>query len=197
MIADASATKIGLLAFTGRFQPFHVDHLAMARYAFDRAFRVVFGVTNADPTEREAHPASSHRHLASANPFSYAQRSSLIAASLRADGIVDSRFSIVPFPLDEPARWPALLPPGTPQLVRVFSEWEREKSRRFAAAGYPPMVLQGDLGSRICATDIRRCLQSGEPWQHWVPLGARELLREWLRRQPLTGLQSGTFAHGG
>ena len=197
MIADASATKIGLLAFTGRFQPFHVDHLAMARLAFDRAFRVVFGVTNPDPTEHAAHPASPHRHLASANPFSYAQRASLIAASLRADGIVESRFCILPFPLDEPARWPGLLPPGTPQLVRVFSEWEREKSRRFAAAGYPPVILQGDLGSRISATDIRRCLHSGEPWQHWVPPGARELLREWVRWEAPTRRRSGICANGG
>jgi hypothetical protein len=90
-----------------------------------------------------------------------------------------ARYDIVPFPLDEPARWPALVPGGTPQLVRVFTDWEREKLRRFEAAGYPVVALQGDPARRISATDIRAALASGAPWQHWVPPGARELLASW------------------
>lgn len=184
MNAAAGRAQIDLLAFTGRFQPFHLDHLAVVNYALERARHVLIGITNAAPGVRARHPASAHRHLASANPFSYAQRERLIAAALRAAGVEEARCSILPFPLDEPARWPNVLPPGTPQLVRVFSEWEREKLRRFAAAGYPPLALQGDVTTRICATQIRRCMATGEPWQHWVPAGARELLGEWLARTP-------------
>lgn len=180
MNTSAAQGQAELLAVTGRFQPFHVDHLALVRHALDRAGQVVIGITNPDSAARVAHPASAHRHLASANPFDYAQRERLIAAALHADGIDAARYRIVAFPLDEPARWPALLPPGTPQLVRVFSDWEREKVRRFAAAGYPPLVLQGDPATRVSATGIRRCLASGEAWQHWVPPGARELLVDWV-----------------
>jgi hypothetical protein len=67
----------------------------------------------------------------------------------------------------------------------VFSDWEREKVRRFAAAGFPPRVLQGDPERRVAATEIRRRIVAGEPWDAEVPAGARELLAAWLR-QPAT-----------
>jgi len=172
-------SRYQVLAVTGRFQPFHNDHLGLVRYALARAERVVIGITNPDPATRQAHPASEHRHLPSANPFSYTQRRELIEVALLADGGERNRFDIVPFPLEEPAQWPSILPFGTPQLVRVFSDWEREKARRFEAAGYPVCVLQGNVACRISASDIRAAMAKREQWQHWVPPGARELLASW------------------
>jgi nicotinamide mononucleotide adenylyltransferase len=177
------------IAFTGRFQPFHGDHLDMVRHALSVAQQVVIGITNPDGAPRTAHPGSAHRHLDAANPFTYAQREQLVDAALRVDGIARSRYRIVPFPLDEPALWPALLAPGTPQLVRVFSDWEREKVRRFAAAGYPPIVLQGDPARRLKATDLRESLQRGDTLLEAVPPGARELLAGWFT-------PTGVDAHG-
>lgn len=163
-----------LLAVTGRFQPFHVQHLELVRLALDRSDQVLIGVTNPDPHDRRAHPASAHRHLESANPYTYAERDRAIAAALQADGVPRSRFRILPFPLDDPDRWPALVPPGTPQLVRVYSAWEREKVRRFDAAGYPAIVLEGDPANRVSGTEIRCRIAAGESWSEWVPPGARE-----------------------
>lgn len=167
------------IAVTGRFQPIHFDHLALLQHALTQAHHVVIGITNPEPASRIAHPASAHRHLAAANPWTYDERAALIGAALHSAGIDGARYTILAFPLDEPARWPRLLPPGTPQLVRVFSDWEREKVRRFAAAGYPPQVLEGDPATRLSASDIRSAMQNAEPWQHWVPPGARELLVRW------------------
>ena len=178
----ASTTRrLERIAVTGRFQPIHFDHLALLQHAFAQARHVVIGITNPQPAVRTAHPASPHRHLAEANPWTYDERAELIDAALRCDGVNADRYSILPFPLDEPTQWPALLPPGTPQLVRVFSDWEREKVRRFAAAGYPPQVLEGDPATRLSASDIRSAMQNAAPWQHWVPLGARERLADWQR----------------
>ena len=146
------------------------------------ADRVLIGVTNADAAELRRHPASPHRHLTTANPFSFEQRRQLIDAALAAAGVAAARYEILPFPLDEPERWPAIVPPGTPQLVRVFSDWEREKVRRFAAAGYAPRVLTGDAATRVSGSDIRRAMQAWQPWQQWVPPGARELLQRWQRQ---------------
>ncbi|MBK6598693.1 MAG: adenylyltransferase/cytidyltransferase family protein [Proteobacteria bacterium] len=168
-----------LLVITGRFQPFHNDHLQLVQFALGRAARVVIGITNADPAARQAHPTNAHRHLARANPFSYEERKQLIAAALAAAAIPASRYEIVAFPLDEPAAWPAIVPPGAAQIVRVFSDWEREKVRRFESAGYLTVVLEGDLARRISATDIRQALAQDKPWQHWVPPGTRELLANW------------------
>lgn len=180
MPASAGPTREFELAIvTGRFQPFHVQHLELVRLALERTSCVIVGVTNPEPEDRRAHPASAHRHLASANPFTYAQREQAIDAALRADGVARDRYRIVPFPLDEPARWPAVAPPGTPQFVRVYSDWEREKARRFEAAGYPPVVLEGDLDTRVSGTEIRRRMASGESWEAWVPPGAREAVTRW------------------
>ena len=180
MNAQDARSRLPVVAFTGRFQPFHSDHLDMVRYALSLARQVVIGITNPDGVPRTAHPASAHRHLEGANPFSYAQREQLVNAALQADGIPRVCYGIVPFPLEDPAAWPALLAPGTPQLVRVFSDWEREKVRRFAAAGYPPVMLQGEPSRRLVATDLRERLARGETSLQAVPPGARELLAAWF-----------------
>ena len=183
-MTTAVAPSLPLVVFTGRFQPFHLDHLEMVRHALGLAERVLIGVTNADEANLIPHAASAHRHLASANPFSYQQRVQLIDAALQAETIARERYDIVPFPLDTPERWPALVAPGTPQLVRVYSDWEREKVRRFAAAGYPPLVVEGDAAKRLTATEVRRALAAGEAVPGSVPVGARELLQSWLGTTP-------------
>lgn len=171
--------KWPLLAVTGRFQPFHVDHLELLQWALAHADQVCIGITNPGDEPRSAHPASAHRHRADANPWSDAQREALIRAALTAAEVDSQRYEIVRFPLDRPSRWGHLVPAGTPQLVRVFSDWEREKLRRFDHAGYPVVELPGDPARRVSATAIREALALGEPWQHWVPPGARELLENW------------------
>jgi nicotinamide mononucleotide adenylyltransferase len=171
--------KWPLLAVTGRFQPFHADHLELLQWALAHAARICIGITNPGDEPRSAHPASAHRHRADANPWSDAQREALIRAALTAAEVDPQRYEIVRFPLERPSRWGQLVPTGTPQLVRVFSDWEREKLRRFDQAGYPVVELPGDPARRVSATAIRTALARGEPWQHWVPPGARELLEIW------------------
>lgn len=167
------------IVVTGRFQPIHVDHLDLMRRALGMAPHLIVGITNADAGPRVEHPASAHRHRPESNPFDYAQRRRLVEAALLADGVSSGKFTIVPFPLDEPEAWPRVIPRGALQLVRVFSDWEREKVRRFEAAGWSTVVLEGDPAARISASDIRDALRAGRPWQHVVPPGARELLAAW------------------
>jgi nicotinamide mononucleotide adenylyltransferase len=179
-VASQHVAARGLAVVTGRFQPFHVQHLELVLLALEQAAHVLVGVTNPEPEEHRAHPASAHRHLASANPYTYAQRRIAIDAALRVAGVDASRYSIAPFPLDAPERWPQIVPPGTPQVVRVYSDWEQEKVRRFEAAGYPAIVLAGDEATRVSGTEIRRRIAVGEAWQAWVPPGAREVVQSWL-----------------
>ncbi len=148
----------------------------MVHAALGLAQRVMIGVTNPDPTTLHRHATSAHRHLPDANPFTFEERAAMINAALTADGVPLDRVQIEPFPLESPERWPSLLPRGTRQLVRVFSDWEREKVQRFDGAGYPAIVLEGNSLTRISGTEIRRRLVSGEPWEQWVPPGARELV---------------------
>ena len=119
----------------------------------------------------------------------------MITAALTTDGVSPARFRIEPFPLESPADWPSLLPLGTGQLVRVFSDWEREKVRRFDVAGYPAIVVEGNPLTRISGTEIRRRLASGEPWEQWVPSGARELVWRFYSRTRTTNDHHGTAAN--
>jgi cytidyltransferase-like protein len=182
--ADLLAVNYPLVIVTGRFQPFHNQHLELMLYALRLAERVIVGITNAEPGALRAHAASPHRHLTGANPYSFEQRRQMILAALTAAGIDAKRVDIRPFPLEDSTLWPEIAPPGTPQLVRVFSDWEREKVRRFTAAGYPPLVLTGNAAQRISGSAIRAAMQSNAPWQQWVPAGARECLLAWREIVP-------------
>jgi cytidyltransferase-like protein len=179
------------LVVTGRYQPFHNGHLQLVRFALAHAERVIVGVTNAHSGECVAHTASAHRHLASANPHSFSQRREMISAALSAARVPPSRVSVVAFPLETPAAWPATMPLLAVQLVRVFSAWEREKVRRFEEAGVRVWVLHGEPASRISASDIRLAFANHQPWEHWVPAGTREWLREWHAAHAVAGAAHG------
>lgn len=183
------------IAVTGRFQPFHVDHLALVVHALTLAEQVLICITNPDIRSLQPAPESEHRHLPGANPFTWFERLRFIEAALDHHGVAHRRYVITPFPLDAPLTWPAYVPAHTPQLVRVFSDWEREKTRRFAAADYPVIELQGDPAKRISASNIRAAMARGaDDWRHDVPAGTLSVLdamgADELRRRctaPATG----------
>ena len=175
----AGAGRTPLLAITGRFQPFHRDHLELVQHGLETAERVVIGITNPDARSLRAIPASPHRHLDDANPFSYLERLRMIHAALDAVGVDRLRYDIVPFPLDTPAVWETYVPRAATQLVRVYSAWEREKARRLREGGYPVRVLEGDGAARVSGTAIRAALFANTSWSQWVPDGARECLQQW------------------
>lgn len=171
---------------TGRFQPVHAQHLELIGMALSRADQVIVAITNPDTDARRAEPTSTHRHTAEANPFSYFERLVLLRAALRAAGW-DDRVMIVPFDLTRPACWTQYVPPGTLQVVRVFSAWEKEKSRQLADAGYPVWQVPGDPATKIHATDIRAAMAAGEDWVTRVPAATVALLRTMLAARMETG----------
>lgn len=165
------------VALTGRFQPFHSDHLELAHEALRLSRRLLIGITNPDARSLRALPDNRHRHLASANPFSYLERVRMIRAALEAASVAAQRFEIVPFPLETPEACATYIPRGTPQLVRVHSQWERTKARRLQEAGYPVLLLTR-AEKRISASRIRAAIASSEPWESQVPPGVKEVLLE-------------------
>ncbi len=171
------ANLLDRIAFTGRFQPFHVDHLVVAVHALSLAQQVLICITNPDFRSLQPVPESDHRHSPAANPFTWFERLGFIEAALAHHGVARGRYVITPFPLDAPSTWPAYVPAHTPQLVRVFSEWEREKARRFAAAEYPVIALQGDPEKRVSASNIRAAMaRRDNVWRDQVPAGTLSVL---------------------
>jgi len=178
--SENTAPMSSLVCVTGRFQPVHEQHLELFDTALRDADHLVIAVTNPDPGARRVEPTSEHRHLAESNPFTYFERVWLLRAALDARGLT-ARTTIVPFDLTRPACWGDYVPLRARQLVRVYSDWEREKAQRLAEAGYPVTVLDGDPAARISASDIRAQLRDGSAtWQDLLPEPVAQALVELL-----------------
>ncbi len=166
-----------LACVTGRFQPVHDDHLRLFRQALAGAETLVVAVTNPDPGTYRAEPAAEHRHRADANPFTYFERLLLLTAAVGADPALAGRVHVVPFDLARPEHWGAYVPLDAVQHVGVYGEWEREKARRLAAAGYPVVEVPGDPTARRSGTAVRAALRAGSGWEELVPAATVPRLR--------------------
>lgn len=169
----------GYACVTGRFQPVHEQHLELIGMALSRADQVVVGITNPDTNARRAELTSAHRHTPEANPFSYFERLVLLRAALQAKGWHD-QVVIVPFDLTRPFCWAEYVPLQTLQVVRIFSDWEKEKGRQLREAGYPVWEVPGDPDSKLHAADIRSAMTANRDWTTMVPATTVPLLRNML-----------------
>jgi cytidyltransferase-like protein len=153
----------------GRFQPFHNGHLEYLRAARDLCQTLVVGITNPDPTTIREDATSEHRHLPDANPYTYFERLLMIRAVLDDEGIPPDEAIIIPFPVNDPSRWPYYLPPNAVHYLRVFSDWEQAKVDRLREHGYTVEVLHPGIAKEIEASEVRRRMASGEDWHSLVP----------------------------
>jgi nicotinamide-nucleotide adenylyltransferase len=169
---------------TGRFQPVHQQHLELVGIALAECAHVLVAVTNPDPGAWHEEPSSSHRHTASANPFTFHERARLLAGALAAHGWTQ-RTTIVPFDLTRRASWPHYVPPGTRQYVRAYSDWEREKARWFEAAGYAVTLIEGAGRVRRSGSEIRARMAAGGDWHSLVPAATVPLLEQFLAQRPI------------
>ena len=173
-----SAARVKRIAITGRFQPFHLDHLKLVRHGLGSSEFVVIGITNPDRRSLRPVASSAHRHRPNANPFTFWERLEIITAALLAEGVASHRFRVVPFPLDEPEVWFDYIPQDMTQLVRVFSPWENDKVTLLRDGGYAVDSIDGDPSARISASTVRSAMAAGEPWQHWLPPAVAQRLEE-------------------
>lgn len=183
MRLDGAVDDLGCV--TGRFQPPHLSHLELFEAVLARHRRLVVAITNPDPWSRRPDPAHATRHEASSNPFTFHERLRLVEAALGGAGVARTRYDVVPFPLDEPGRWPHYVPPTAVHYLRVRSPWEARKADRLRAGGVRVVELAPDGGERS-ATDIRGALRAGrDDWRTQVPPAVAALVDELLGAQPL------------
>jgi cytidyltransferase-like protein len=164
------------VAITGRFQPFHLDHLDLVRVALELGDCVIVAITNPWPGAQTVFKTSPHRHLPAANPFTFEERRLIIANAIYAAGLDGRCADIVPFPLEAPADWHTHVATDTLHLVRIYSDWEHDKANQLENGGYTVKRISGNPATRISATEIRAAMSRDQRWQHWVPAGARETL---------------------
>jgi len=172
--------QVRFVVVHGRFQPFHLEHLAYCRLALERGEVLVVGVTNFDPALTAVEPARPGRHEPAANPFRYWERSLMIRDALLEAAVPASRFAIVAMPIGHPERLRHYVPCDPAQalhLLRVYSPWEEEKARRLMAAGLRVEVIRGQP-KRLEASEVRRRMVASEDWESCVP----PAVRGWLVR---------------
>ncbi|MEE9276816.1 MAG: adenylyltransferase/cytidyltransferase family protein [Dehalococcoidia bacterium] len=161
----------------GRFQPFHKGHWEYLQLAVDRCQTLLIGITNPDPMQIAEETTSNHRHRPEANPFTFFERLTMIRETLLDSEIPFARVIIIPFPVNLPDRWRYYVPPEVVHFLRVFSPWEQTKVERLREEGYQVEVLQPGAEKQYEATEVRRRIASGEPWQDLVPPGVARVIR--------------------
>ena len=90
---------------------------------------------------------------------------------------------MIPFPVNEPELWPAYVPAGVTQYLRLFSDWGGTKLDRMREAGYEVVVLDEGAEKEISGTDVRAAMRSGGEWEALVPAGVARVIRS-LQRVP-------------
>ena len=168
----------------GRFQPFHNGHMEYLRGAYERSDEVFVGITNPDPARIKPEASDPLRHLPESNPWSYAERLLMVKAAARGAGLDLARVHAIPFPVNEPELWPAYVPDGVTQYIRLFSEWGGTKVDRLREAGYEVVVLDEGVAKSVSGADVREALRSGGDWEALVPPGVARVIRS-LDRVPV------------
>ena len=93
------------------------------------------------------------------------------------------RAHVIPFPVNEPDLWPAYVPAGVTQYLRLFSEWGGTKFERMRDAGYEVVILDEGSEKELSGADVRAALRAGEDWESLVPPGVSRVIKS-LDRVP-------------
>jgi nicotinamide-nucleotide adenylyltransferase len=162
----------------GRFQPFHKGHLEYMCGAAERCDELFVGITNPDPTRIRPEPNDPVRHLPESNPWSYAERLLMVKAAAQDLRLDLARVHVIPFPVNEPELWPAYVPDGVTQYLRLFSDWGGTKLERLEDAGYEVVVLDQGADKEVSGADVREALRADGDWESLVPPGVARVLRQ-------------------
>src|SRR5207247_10385735 len=98
----------------------------------------------------------------------------MIEAVAEDEGI---RAHVIPFPVNEPELWPAYVPAGVTQFLRLFSEWGGAKLDRLREAGYEVVILDEGAAKEISGAEVRAALRDGRDWERLVPAGVARVSR--------------------
>jgi nicotinamide-nucleotide adenylyltransferase len=158
----------------GRFQPFHNGHLEYLRGAAACSERIFVGITNPDPRRVKEEPSDPLRHLPESNPYTYTQRLLMIDAVAAEEHVP---VHVIPFPVNEPELWPAYVPNGVTQYLRLFSEWGGTKLDRMRDAGYEVVILDEGADKEISGREVREAIRTGGDWEALVPPAVARVIR--------------------
>ncbi|HXZ98276.1 MAG TPA: nicotinamide-nucleotide adenylyltransferase [Candidatus Acidoferrum sp.] len=150
--------------FVGRFQPFHLGHLAAIKKALEQVDELIIVVGSAEYSHSDK------------NPFTAGERVEMIRGALKEANLDPSRYLVVPIrDVHIHATWVPFVVSQTPKFDIVFTN-EGLTSRLFKEREYRveriPFLQRDDYS----ATEIRKRILKGKNWESLVPKSVAELL---------------------
>lgn len=165
----------------GRFQVLHNDHRRYLLAGAELCRHLVVGITNPDPELTQEDATDPARSQPAANPLTYFERYQLVRAVLEAAGRPANTFSVVPLPINRSELYHHYVPLDAVFLLSIYDDWGRKKLAAFRQLGLKTHILWEvpPAAKGLSASDIRRRMAAGNPWEHLVPPVAAELLKRW------------------
>lgn len=155
----------------GRFQPLHKGHLSVIREALSKCDDLVVVIGSAEDSHTEK------------NPFTAGERFQMLLSSLGPEE--RARILIVPIrDVNRYSVWVKHVESYVPPFDTVFSNSDLTRSL-FREAGYSVRKTKTYNPEVYSATEIRRRIVSGEPWEDLVPEHVEALLKALDVRQRL------------
>ncbi len=163
----------------GRFQPFHLDHLDYVLRGLNMADYLYIGITQIFNRSPESISGSGvHRAEPDSNPFTFYERAQMIRAALAGEGIQESRYQIIPFPLERPSELSCFLPLDIPILTTRVDAWNDRKNEMLRDLGFKVSILVSREKASVRGSCIRSSMRDGnDQWTKMVPPTTVEFLR--------------------
>jgi nicotinamide-nucleotide adenylyltransferase len=163
--------------FIGRFQPFHLGHLATVKFALKNVKQLYIIV------------GSSQRSHELKNPFTAGERILMIRNTLNQQEIDPSRYLIIPIPdASGHAVWTAFIDQAVPVYDVVYTN-DRLTAQLFKEKQVS--VVEAPLLDRpqYSATEVRKRIIEGSNWKELVPGAVAKLVDPIIRKGRFQGLE--------
>ena len=152
--------------FIGRFQPFHLGHLAAIKDVLEEVDELIIVIGSAQ-----------YSHNLN-NPFTAGERLTMIRKALEEAKIDYSRVWIVPVPdVHLHMMWVSAVEGYTPSFDVVYSN-EPLTRRLFLEAGYKVKAVRFHERKLYSSTEIRERMLKDGSWEKLVPKNVATFIRE-------------------
>jgi nicotinamide-nucleotide adenylyltransferase len=143
--------------YPGRFQPFHLGHLSVVKWALERVDELIIIVGSA----QESHTLN--------NPFTAGERIEMIRMALKEYGIPTDRYYIIPIPdILMNNVWAYHVKMYVPAFQKVFAR-NPLVVRLFKEAGVEIDIPPAFNREKYNSTLIRKLIIMNEEWKDLVP----------------------------
>lgn len=151
--------------FVGRFQPFHLGHLEAAKHILSREEEMIIAIGSAQ-----------YSHSLD-NPFTAGERIEMIRRALDVEKVDSCSYYLIPVEdVNVHSVWVPHVISRVPKFHIVYSN-EPLTRRLFEEAGYQVEPIPFFDRNRYSATEIRRRILEGEPWEELVPHPVAEFIK--------------------